>query len=338
LSGVFSYIFDKLSDLFLSSGSLFSLTSLISALCLAVCFLILRRFRRNKRIRIKAIMRALFPRRITSSPSHFADIGYFFFNVFVYGLIFGWAVLSFRFVSNVVIDFLVATFGAVRPTTLPDLVSRSVITVAVFLAYELGYWIDHYLSHRVPILWEFHKVHHTANVLTPLTAWRVHPLDTLKFYNILAITTAIANGSANYMFGKTVYQYSITDTNLILVLFIHAYVHLQHTELWISFRGVLGCIFLSPAHHQVHHSSNPVHFDKNLGSCLAVWDWLFGTLYVPAKEPEKLSFGVEADDRDVHTVAGGLLTPIYRAGSHVRQMFPKAISAPDPTSKQMGAQ
>ena len=114
----------------------------------------------------------------------------------------------------------------------------------LFLAYELGYWFNHWLSHKVPLLWEFHKVHHTAEVLTPLTNFRVHPVYTWIFANILAFSAAVANGFGNYMFGETAYQYALTDTNIILVLFIHAYVHLQHSHMWISFRGVLGRIFV----------------------------------------------------------------------------------------------
>ena len=107
----------------------------------------------------------------------------------------------------------------------------------LFLAYELGYWFNHWLSHKVPLLWEFHKVHHTAEVLTPLTNFRVHPVYTWIFANILALSAAIANGLGNYMFGDTAYQYALSDTNIILVLFIHTYVHLQHSHMWISFRG-----------------------------------------------------------------------------------------------------
>jgi sterol desaturase/sphingolipid hydroxylase (fatty acid hydroxylase superfamily) len=203
----------------------------------------------------------------------------------------------------------------------------------LFLAYELGYWLNHYLSHRVPFLWEFHRVHHTATVLTPLTNFRVHPVYTFIFFNILAISTAIANGIGNYMFGETAYQYALSDTNIILVIFIHTYVHLQHTELWIPFRGALGRVFMSPAHHQVHHSTNPAHFDKNLGSCLALWDWMFGTLYVPGKEPEKLSFGVEPDNPHVHTITGAYVDPILRAASLVRgalqKQSPQVPSLPD---------
>jgi sterol desaturase/sphingolipid hydroxylase (fatty acid hydroxylase superfamily) len=333
-----SYLFNKLNTLFLSAGSIFSITSLACAFIAAVIFVVLQRRRKNRPIRIGTITRALFPKRITGSPSHSADIGYFFFGVFVFALILGFGVLSYQLLTNAVVDGLVAVFGAVKPTSLPDLVSRSVITVILFLAYELAYWIDHYLSHRVPILWEFHKVHHTATVLTPLTVFRVHPVDMLLHANITAVVLAIANGSANYLFGKTTYQYALTDSNVILVLFIHAYIHLQHTHLWISFRGVLGCILLSPAHHQVHHSRNPIHFNKNLGSCLAIWDWLFGTLHIPKKEPEALSFGVEDAGHHAHSMAHSLAAPFYRALLAAGRMLPKwparsvAVMAPSERS------
>lgn len=318
---LFHIFWNRLSELFLSIGSDFSLTSLLCALGVSFVFLIFKYSQRRKRLGIKALARSLLPRRITHSASTVADLGFFFFNVFVFGIIFGWAVLSYQFLSKGVIDVLAATFGAVEPAPLPEFFSRAAITVTIFLAYELGYWIDHYLSHRIPVLWEFHKVHHTASVLTPLTVWRLHPVDSLKFSNILAIVMGIASGFANYLFGETVDQYTISNNNVILVLFVHAYLHLQHSHFWIAFRGVPGRIFLSPAHHQVHHSSDPIHFNKNLGSCLAVWDWLFGTLHIPQKEPEKLSYGVEPDNENAHTVTEGLIAPIWRAGSRIVPMF-----------------
>jgi sterol desaturase/sphingolipid hydroxylase (fatty acid hydroxylase superfamily) len=186
----------------------------------------------------------------------------------------------------------------------------------LFLAYELGYWFNHWLSHKVPFLWEFHKVHHSAEVLTPLTNFRVHPVYAVIFANILAFSAAVANGLGHYLFGDTTHQFALADTNIILVLFIHAYVHLQHSHMWIAFRGLAGRIFISPAHHQVHHSENPKHFNKNFGSCLALWDWMFGTLYVPAKKREKLTFGV-AGRADAHSVKGELVAPFFDAAGHL---------------------
>jgi sterol desaturase/sphingolipid hydroxylase (fatty acid hydroxylase superfamily) len=215
-----------------------------------------------------------------------------------------------------VADGLTAAFGAMAPTAW-DWTARAVITLALFLAYEFGYWVDHYIKHRVPALWELHKVHHSANVLTPLTVWRLHPLDGLIFSNILGVSLGLTNGVASYLFGKPVATFSIDDTNVILVLFVHAYVHLQHTHLWIAFTGIAGRIFLSPAHHQIHHSNNPAHFDRNLGSCLAVFDWLFGTLYVPAKEPEPLTFGVKVGEADMHSFGELAIAPVQRAAAQL---------------------
>ncbi|MGN6571248.1 MAG: sterol desaturase family protein [Pseudolabrys sp.] len=299
-------------DLLFSAGSQISLTSLACALVIAAAFLTIRQIRRRGRIKPRLLLRALFPRRILFHRSTSADIGWLLFNCFVYGGIFGLAGLSYQFLTNGMLNGLVATFGPVTPSALPAFVQRAGVTVILFLAYEFGYWLDHYIKHRVPALWEVHKVHHTAEVLTPLTTFRVHPLDTLVFGHILAATAAVANGIAAYSFGDTTYQYALSGTNILLVLFIHAYVHLQHSHIWIAFRGLAGRIFVSPAHHQIHHSTNPAHFNKNLGSCLAVFDWMFGTLHIPAKMPERLTYGVEPAIPEAHTISGEFLSPFGR--------------------------
>ena len=321
-----AFFFGQLGKLFLSLGSHFSLSSLAAALAIAALFFVYKRVKRGRRVRFKTIVRALFPKHILTSRSNQADIGYLFFNVFMFGIVFGWAVFSYQFISNGIISGLVAIVGPPQPSVLPVFVSRAAITVMLFLAYELGYWFNHWLSHKVPVLWEFHKVHHTAEVLTPLTNFRVHPVYAWIFANILALSAGIANGLGNYMFGHTTYQYALNDTNIILVLFIHAYVHLQHTHMWISFRGVLGRIFISPAHHQVHHSGDPKHFNKNFGSCLALWDWMFGTLYVPAKEREKLTFGFP-DHADAHTFKGEVVAPLVNAAGYLKPLWIK--TSPD---------
>jgi sterol desaturase/sphingolipid hydroxylase (fatty acid hydroxylase superfamily) len=330
-----AFFFNQLGKLFFSLGSHFSLTSLAAALLIATLFFAAQRIRRGRRVRLRTLARALFPRRILMHRSNQADIGYLFFNVFVFGVVFGWAVLSYQFISNGLIAGLNATLGAMPPSTWPPYVTRSIITAMLFLAYELGYWLNHWLSHKVPLLWEFHKVHHTAEVLTPLTNFRVHPVYTWIFANILALSTAIANGLGNYLFGDTAYQYALADTNIILVLFIHTYVHLQHSHIWISFRGALGRIFVSPAHHQVHHSADPKHFNKNFGSCLALWDWMFGTLYIPGKEREKLTFGFP-DHPDAHTVKGELVAPLINAAGHLKPRVKgkRAVLAPMPAAER----
>ena len=270
----FLKVLGQVTGPFLSVGSVISLSSLACALCIAIVFIGMRLRRRNRPVRLKVIRRALFPRRIARHASTGIDVSYLIFNIFIFGAMFGWALVSFRAISGGTISLLTSAFGTPAATALPELATRALLTAVLFLAYELGYWLHHYLCHRVPFLWEFHKVHHTANVLTPITVFRVHPVDTWLFVNMLAVAVGAANGAANYALGITAIPYTLTDTNLILVVFIHVYIHFQHSHLWMAFRGVAGRVLLSPAHHQVHHSNNPVHFNKNLGSCLAVWDWM----------------------------------------------------------------
>lgn len=330
--------FGKLYKLLFSLGSTFSLSSLAVALVFSITFLAWQRRKRGRRIRWRTIARALFPKRILRSRSNKVDIGYLYFNVFMFGLMFGWAVLSYQFISNGIIAGMVALAGPVTPSTLPVYVTRSIITVMLFVAYELGYWFNHWLSHKVPVLWEFHKVHHTAEVLTPLTNFRVHPIYTWVFANILALSAAIANGLGHYMFGETAHQYALADTNIFIVLFIHVYVHLQHSHMWISFQGLAGRIFVSPAHHQLHHSADPKHFNKNFGSCLAIWDWMFGTLCIPQKEREKLTFGF-ADRPDAHTFNGEMVAPFVNVASRLKPLLRRRRDglAPMPVSERKQA-
>ena len=64
------------------------------------------------------------------------------------------------------------------------------------MTYEAGYWLNHWLSHRVAWLWAFHKVHHTAEWLSLLTNFRVHPIDTIVCYDMVA---ALAGFVAGFM-------------------------------------------------------------------------------------------------------------------------------------------
>ncbi|MDP2356719.1 MAG: sterol desaturase family protein [Beijerinckiaceae bacterium] len=85
----------------------------------------------------------------------------------------------------------------------------------------------------------------------------------------------------------------------------------------MAFTGVWGRILLSPAHHQVHHSVDPKHHNRNMGACLAIWDWLFGTLYVPAREREVSKFGLGDEVTEPHDAVAALFEPIYRTADYL---------------------
>ena len=310
---------------FLDLSSTFSLVSLVSALLLAALVTARRRWRRRRRVRLRVLVRALRPRAPVLGRSGKADLGFFLMNTFSTGGLIGWALLSQGLVATWSVDRLNTVLGP-SPALGGGLMPAAVTTIAMLLAYELGYWVDHWLSHHIAPFWEIHKVHHTAEALSPLTNFRVHPLETLKFYNIVMVTTGLAAGGLDWAFGPSHGRLMVLGADVVTVGFMLTIEHLQHSHVWISFRGGLGRVLMSPAHHQIHHSTNPRHFGRNLGSGLAIFDWAFGTLYVPSRDREPLSFGVAGETHDVHSITGSLLTPVAKAAEAFRISIGRAAS------------
>ena len=327
-----------LGALFFKPGSSFSVFSLLSAALIALVAMAVQRHARGRRFNPKLMLRALFPRWLLRSASTKSDMGFFLLNVFAVSGLIGWGLLNFGAVSHWTQAGLTGMFGRRGASGLPPWAIQAIMTVTIFLVYELAYWLDHYLSHAVPFLWEFHRVHHTAETLTPLTVFRVHPVDTLKFFNIVTVLTGLASGLAGYLVGGPVSDLNVQGANIILLLFIFLTVHLQHSHVWIAFTGGWGRVLASPAHHQIHHSADPAHFGKNLGSCLALWDWVFGTLRLPTRAREPLVYGVEPGQVSPHTITGGLITPFARALTTLKPKWrtPEAAGLPLTSDPSVG--
>ena len=152
------------------------------------------------------------------------------------------------------------------------------------------YWI-HRWHHRLAVLWPFHAVHHSAEVLTPVTVYRKHPVyDAVSAFGH-SFLFGLAQGLVLAAVAGKVEITLIAGANLVYVLFHLAGSNLRHSHLWLSYGRALEHILISPAQHQIHHSRAIRHKDKNYGEILAVWDWMFGTLYVPEGR-EDLEFGL----------------------------------------------
>lgn len=302
------------AHLFLSLGSGCSPIQLVVALSVGFGFLAWRTWRRRGRIPGPALLRALKQsRRIAFSPSSRADLIYALVNTLALGGLIGWGLFSSEMVSRFVVSQSSALFGARHAADAPIWIGEVIITLATFLGYEIGYYADHYLKHNVPVLWEFHKSHHTAENLTPLTVFRVHPVDTLIFADIIAVCSGAVHGLVTYAFGRTVPTLLLDNGNIILAVFFIVLAPLQHSQFWIPFKGLAGRLLLSPAHHQLHHSADARHYGCNLGGFLAIFDWMFGTLRIPTERPPRLVFGVGATEGDPHSLSGLLIHPFVEA-------------------------
>jgi hypothetical protein len=122
-----SSVGQKLAAIFLSPAP-FSLASLLSALAVATLFVALARERRRKQIKLKVLLRAIFPRRLLRSASSKADVGFFLFNSFLATALFGWAILSYHLVSTTAAEALAGAFGARQPTALSEVYCAGVLT------------------------------------------------------------------------------------------------------------------------------------------------------------------------------------------------------------------
>jgi len=300
------------STTFFDTNSTFSLASLAAALVLACAVIVVGRLRRRGRISLRVLVKALAPRRAVLGASGKADLGYFFFNTFVGGLLIGGAVVSQALVATWTGQALIAIAGP-SGLHLTGFWPAALTSVCLFIAFELAYWVDHWLSHHVPALWEIHKVHHTAEALSPLTTFRVHPLESLKFYNIIALFTGAAAGVLGYALGGGHGRMMLLGTDAIFLACTFTVGHLLHSHIWLAYRGGFERVFMSPAAHQIHHSTDPKHFGRNLGNFLAVWDWMFGSLYAPSQRRENLTFGVAGAGAEAHTLTGALITPVIMA-------------------------
>lgn len=309
-----AHFVSQVGALLLAPGSHFSLLSLLSALAVAALVLAARRGGRG--LRTRTLVRALFPRSLFASASCRADLALMLFNMIVAAALVGGLLLSTAFVAQKTGGGLALLLGASPALALPPILIGLLATGALYLAYEFAYWLDHWLMHRFAFFWAFHRVHHSAERLTPITNFRVHPVDTLIFYNLVALFTGVTGGLLAWGFGPG-HEWTIGGANLFVLASVFLLLHLQHSELWIHFPGRWGRLFLSPAHHQVHHSAHPHHFNRNFGASLAIFDRLFGTLHVPGPRREVTRFGLGEEEANPHAARTMLLKPLTDAGAIV---------------------
>ena len=179
---------------------------------------------------------------------------------------------------------LTAAFGPPMPMT-PSVAPGVVLALLLLIANDFAYFLAHYLEHRIPLLWEFHKVHHSAPVLIPPTALRLHPVDEIGQKLFVALSTAAVSGAFLYLYPVGVTEVTVAGLNAYFLSRLLIFYKLRHSHLPLRFSPLLEAMVISPAMHQLHHSNNPRHYDRNFGLQFAIWDRMFGTLMLSDAEP-----------------------------------------------------
>ncbi|HSM40171.1 MAG TPA: sterol desaturase family protein [Afifellaceae bacterium] len=281
----------------MSIGTRFSWVFLLSAAAIAIMVHRRNRTSRGEPWSLIEAIRATFPRNIFLHPSALLDYRYAVVNYALQVLAFGGLMLGVTQVAQGMIALLTAVLGPMPPDPVsPGLGMSALFGFLILLALDGGLFFAHWLMHRVPALWEFHKVHHSAEVLTPVTVLRMHPVDMIVNSLFTSLFIGLVNG----------------------VFFFFGY-HLRHSHVWVMFPKGIREYVSSPALHLIHHSSDPKHWDKNFSRIFVFWDRLANSLYMPA-EKEDLKFGIgNGQDGQFNTVYNLYVLPFVDAARRLRQ-------------------
>src|SRR5262245_44088337 len=289
---VFGPIYSVISGFWDPSQNLFVLYLLTSVVIALLAYKV--NYASGKPLSLGNFFRYLAPKEIYTHKSALIDYKFYIVNAYVYEFLLSWTIIfSSQLIGGQVASLLRMSFGE-GPQWQPTMTSKISYTILIVVAFDLGTYTSHYLRHRVPLLWQFHKVHHSAEVLTPITTFRNHPIDDLVQAFFLPVSTGAMAGIFRYLYPSGITEYTIINLGVV-IFFFHIINNLYHTHVWLSYGWKLNHVLISPCMHQIHHSSEKRHFDCNFAQIFAFWDYLGGTLYVP-KDLEKLKYGISNNE------------------------------------------
>lgn len=151
-----------------------------------------------------------------------------------------------------------------------------------FVLLDFAVWAEHWASHKIPLLWRIHRMHHADCDIDLTTALRFHPLE--------IVLSMVWKAAVVIAFGIPVMAVLVFEVVLNgAAMFNHANVRLPLTlDRWLRL------LVVTPDMHRVHHSVIRRETDSNYGFNLAIWDRLFGTYVAqPAKGHEGMTIGLD---------------------------------------------
>jgi sterol desaturase/sphingolipid hydroxylase (fatty acid hydroxylase superfamily) len=196
------------------------------------------------------------------------DAFFMFFNFYIFNLI------IFIAFSKVLGEFLTSTAGgSISNWALFDLSALPswLQLLLFFVVLDFAQWLVHRTLHRIPFLWNFHKVHHSVQEMGFAAHLRYHWMETLCYNPIKYIAVMLIGGFA-------------TEQAFIVYFATIVIGHLNHANIGWDY-GPLKYIFNNPKMHIWHHAKElPAQhkFGANFAISLSLWDYLFKTSHVPS--------------------------------------------------------
>jgi len=233
---------------------------------------------------IRAAARQVFPLSDYRSVTSRSDLASFLAaNLLIIPILSVLASLFATVVSaQIVRDLLVRDFGEWGSAIPASGLIIGVQATFMILSEDFGEFVAHYMAHKVPFLWSLHRVHHSSESLIFFTLYRTHPIEFLIDFAItVPVVSGVITGIVLYFTKSPLDPLAVAIYgNYFFLSNLRAM--LQHSRVHLSL-GWLNRIFAAPLLHQMHHSAEPRHREINFASNFTLWDWMFGTLYLPQR-------------------------------------------------------
>ncbi|MFO0945739.1 MAG: sterol desaturase family protein [Planctomycetota bacterium] len=215
---------------------------------------------------------AKYPEQPTFRKEWHVDLAYFFINTLLVQIT---SLLTVQ-PAMVLFDWARVPWVATFVARLPILLQ---VPLCVLVADFAQYWI-HRAFHSVPMLWRFHAIHHSVEAMDWLAGSRLHLFDAILTRGLTFIPIYVLGFSQ-----AAVVVYVIVV--VVQATFIHANVKWEFAPV----RRVVA----TPCFHHWHHAAEPEAVDKNFAVHTPLWDWLFGTYYLPERWPRQYGLCGERD-------------------------------------------
>lgn len=184
-------------------------------------------------------------------------------------------------------------FGLFNLVAAPALL---VLAVAIIARSFAAYWL-HRASHRFPILWRLHRIHHGDTQVDVSLSLRHHPLE--------LVPAILLFGAVAVLLGLPVWAVLLTETLMVAAtLWEHLALRLPRRV-----RARLEPWVVLPETHRLHHSADRRQTDSNYSTLTIIWDRLFGTFRPSSEAVERIGLG-DADDRIANSLWRQLLLPL----------------------------
>lgn len=277
-------------------------------------------------VRASSFIEFMFPKQIYGHPSARLDFRFYGVNLLLTVLLWGPILVGLGMLGTKILggDPTRDSVWAVHAN--PASVVLLAAAVAFYLLYDFCGYAAHVLFHKVPFLWSFHKIHHSAEVLTPVSAYRAHPMEFFVFAVARAPVAALAFFFYRQVAPQDMEATTVFGVSILAVLYGISGFHWQHSHLPVSYGPWLSRIIISPVLHQIHHSVERRHLDKNFGIKFSLWDVLFGTLYLPDKQ-ETFQVGVREPGFIPFRSVGDLFVRPFAEGMMTWGLVPRRIRA-----------